>query len=103
MEKSERVARQKIYRAKLKQLVFDYYGSECVCCGENEAMFLALDHIHENGSEHRKEHNYGSGTSVHIWIIKNNFPEDVFQVLCFNCNRGKHFNNGVCPHKSGSQ
>lgn len=32
------------------------------------------------------------------WIINNDYPNDI-QVLCFNCNWGKHLNGGICPHK----
>ncbi len=36
--------------------------------------------------------------SLYRWIIKNNFPEE-FQILCFNCNSGRHINGGICPHE----
>jgi hypothetical protein len=32
-------------------------------------------------------------------LRKNGFPEG-FQVLCANCNIGRHINGGICPHES---
>jgi len=31
----------------------------------------------------------GTGATLYRWIIKNNFPPNIFQVLCFNCNSKK--------------
>lgn len=89
-------------QAVLREQIFSAYGGyKCACCGENEKLFLSIDHIHNNGAEQRKNGEYGrSGTSFYQWLRKNNFP-DGFQVLCMNCNMGKHRNGGVCPHQSG--
>ena len=38
-----------------------------------------------------------SGTSLVIWIKKNNFPKG-FQILCHNCNQTKGY-YGKCPHE----
>lgn len=84
----------KRYREKNKKLVFEHYGKECACCGESEKAFLTIDHIHGNGNKHRKQIH----RKTYIWLVKNNFPKG-FQTLCFNCNWGKYYNNGICPHK----
>ena len=84
----------KKYRRKLKLMAIKNYGGKCNCCGEKNPAFLSIDHINQNGAEHRKE----IGTHIEIWLRKNNYPRG-FQVLCFNCNWGKHINNGICPHK----
>ena len=81
-------------RDKYKELVFNHYGRKCECCGEEHIDFLTIDHINGNGEKHRKEIN----RRINDWLVKNNFP-DGFQVLCFNCNWGKHINHGICPHK----
>ena len=87
--------RNKGYRNK----VFDHYGWICKCCGENNSEFLTIDHINNNGAEHRKE-KAGSGSNIYRWLIKNNFPEG-FQTLCYNCNCAKQFRGkGECPHKN---
>lgn len=63
--------------------------------------FLTIDHINNNGAEHRRKlfgNRLIGGYAFYTWIIKNNFPEDL-QVLCMNCQFGRKFNNGVCPHE----
>jgi len=94
-QKSKEVDRKagKKYRVKQKILVINHYGGKCVCCGETNLVFLTIDHINNNGSTHRKE----IGSNLARWIIKNQYPIG-FQVLCWNCNLGKHLNNGICPH-----
>jgi len=86
---------KKKYEAKCKRLVFEHYGKICKCCGEDEKLFLTIDHINGGGEKHRKK----IGRKICVWLFKNNFPEG-FQTLCFNCNWGKHINGGICPHKT---
>lgn len=95
------IAIQKKRSDALKNQVYDHYGGyKCSCCGESIKEFLTLDHIDNDGAEHRKGlGNSGSGRGLYLWIIKNGFPK-MFQVLCMNCNWGKRMNNGICPHKS---
>lgn len=61
--------------------------------------FLAVDHIHNDGNEHRKVVNQGR---LYTWLRENAYPQG-FQVLCFNCNYGKSINGGVCPHKGAGE
>lgn len=86
----------KKYHDKLKQQIFDHYGWTCVCCGETILRFLTIDHMNNNGKQHRKE--VGGGNYLYRWLINNKFPEG-FQILCFNCNSGRAANGGICPHK----
>jgi len=80
---------------KRKKIVFDYYGGKCVCCGESNYAFLSIDHIDNDGKQHRQE----IGFSIYPWLIKHNFPTNKrLQILCFNCNLAKQF-FGECPHK----
>jgi hypothetical protein len=95
-EKSKRL------NAILRQEVFLAYGGfRCVCCNETEPMFLSIDHVENDGAEMRRrgEHSRG-GSQFYQWLRKRNYPTG-FQVLCMNCNLGKHRNGGVCPHQSG--
>ncbi len=81
-------------------LALKHYSDEtmkCKCCGESIERFLTIDHINNDGREHRKTNNEAR-KNLYKWLIKNNYP-DGFQVLCYNCNCGKALNNGVCPHK----
>jgi hypothetical protein len=96
-------AYQKRYRDKLKEIVYDYYGRRCACCGETEPMFLSIDHVNNDGYALRKYKGHPQQGHVRFlrWLIDNNFPSD-YQILCMNCNFGKAKNGGVCPHQTGS-
>jgi len=85
---------------RVRNAVFAAYGGfVCACCGETEPKFLSIDHIHNNGGQERRSGLYGnSGTAFYLWLRKNAFPSG-YQVLCMNCQVGKHRNNGVCPHQ----
>ena len=77
-----------------------YGGYKCNCCNETERMFLSIDHMDNNGAEERRSGKYnGGGSAFYNWLRKNNFPEG-YQVLCMNCQVGKHRNGGVCPHQT---
>lgn len=93
------------YRNAIKDKVFAHYGQLCACCGESERAFLTLDHIENNGADHRRELGGGRTTSTDKtwrWLVQNDFP-DGFQILCYNCNCGKRDNGGVCPHKKAKE
>lgn len=99
--KMKRSKNAKHWRLLAKIKVFEHYCPgriECACCREDKLVFLTIDHMKGDGNKHRREVKTVSGSGVHTWLIKNNFPVG-FQVLCFNCNVGKYFNGGVCPHK----
>lgn len=87
-------------RKERKVLVFKHYcGSDikCACCGERKVELLTLDHVNEDGKQHRDEINT---SSVYEHLLKINFKTTYeFQVLCYNCNLGKYRNGGICPHK----
>jgi hypothetical protein len=76
--------------------VFQHYGMKCSCCGEDKFSMLTIDHINNDGAEHRKK--IGGSSKTYLWLINNNFPKD-FQTLCFNCNISKEI-NGVCEHQT---
>lgn len=78
-----------------KEVMEAYGGPVCACCGETIERFLTIDHINNDGAEHRRAIRRNS---INKWLVENNFPAG-YQVLCFNCNMGKQLNGGVCPHK----
>jgi hypothetical protein len=83
--------------SKNRDIVFAAYGGYiCKCCGETEPSFMTIDHINGGGHAHVKM--IGGYGNLYAWLKRNNFPNG-FQVLCFNCNHGKHLNDGICPHK----
>jgi hypothetical protein len=81
------------WNLRRRKEVLDHYGSKCACCGESCYEFLTIDHINNDGKEHRKL--IGQQHLYH-WLRKNGYP-DGFQILCWNCNSAKH-HYGVCPH-----
>lgn len=90
---------------RLRDEVYAAYGGyRCVCCGETEPSMLTLDHINEDGAEHRRMLSGGKSSRVPVDIYRRlrdaGFPPDI-QVLCYNCNISKHRNGGVCAHKLG--
>jgi transcription elongation factor Elf1 len=93
------------YRQRLRQEVLTAYAVDgaisCKCCGENEEKFLAIDHVNDDGSAHRKTlKNGASGNVFYKWLRDNGWPPG-FQILCHNCNFAKSA-HGVCPHQAKS-
>ncbi len=80
-------------RAKLKHTILTAYDGFCVGCGEADTDVLVIDHVHNDGSEHRKK---VPKDKLYVWLKQQGFPEG-FQVLCRNCNRIKEKNGGRIP------
>ena len=92
--------KQRRHSQKVKAEVFNHYGNgivACACCGENLLVFLTIDHINNDGAEHRRNNKLKSSTHMYIWLRKNGYPEG-FQILCWNCQWGKQL-LGTCPHQ----
>ncbi len=91
---------------KVKIEVFAAYGGcSCACCGESELRFLTIDHVNNDGAEHRRQL-FGTskqigGSRLYRVLKKQGFPPG-FQVLCFNCNVAKGF-FGECPHQTAKR
>lgn len=88
---------------RLKAAAYDAYGRACVCCGETEPTFLTLDHVNNDGADWRRKvfgrnGGNGAGGATYRWCKHNGYPP-IFQVLCWNCQQGKRFNGGICPHQ----
>jgi hypothetical protein len=88
---------QRAYDRANKIKIIKAYGSKCICCGETILEFLTIDHINSNDMTGSKENKHGSGSKLYRWLIKNNFPKEGYQLLCYNCNGSKYF-FGYCPH-----
>lgn len=86
---------------KLKLAALGAYGGSCVCCGESDHRFLSIDHVDQDGAEHRRDIKSVGGYSTYYWLKNHDYP-DGFQVMCFNCNHGRFINGGVCPHQEGA-
>ena len=81
-------------REKLKDEVIRAYGGKCECCGETTPEFLAIDHRHGGGTQHRKT--VSSPTALRRLVIRQGFP-DTYRLLCHNCNQAIGW-FGSCPH-----
>jgi len=90
-------------RNKLINEVFMVLGNACACCGETERSFLCIDHINNDGAEHRKLRGASAkgrnGVDIYVDVRKEGFPRDRYQVLCFNCNMSK-YRKGKCFHQT---
>lgn len=75
-----------------RQAVLDHYGRKCAYCGDDRELFLTIDHVNNDGAEHRRQmygnSRTGSGSPVYQWLRTKGYPPE-FQVLCFNCNSAK--------------
>ena len=82
--------------SEARKVVLKFYGAFCGCCGEDEESFLDIDHVFNDGADHRRE----IKKDLCVWIVQNNFPNpERYQVLCSNCNQGKRRAGGICPHE----
>ena len=86
------------YRMKRRLEALSHYSNGkmvCLCCGESNVEFLALDHIDGGGVRHKRENKIGS---IYPWLRKRGYPEG-YRVLCHNCNMSLGF-YGYCPHNN---
>ena len=74
-------------RRRLEALV--HYGKgklACVKCGFEDVRALTIDHINNDGAEHRKKisgRNLPDGR-IGMWLRARDYPEG-YQTLCMNC------------------
>ena len=90
---------RRAWSTKLKLEVLKAYGNKCECCGEDEPLFLAIDHINGGGRQERLSMKRESSKSFYIYLRQENYP-DKYRILCHNCNVGRHINGGICPHQA---
>lgn len=83
----------KSQRDNLWERVFALYGDVCSCCGEENKLFLTVDHINRDGSAGGRQ---GRESRWHYIKEKRN---DI-RILCYNCNCGRERNGGICPHQT---
>jgi hypothetical protein len=88
--------RKRLQRAKERLEMLNAYGAKCVCCFLDRVEFLAIDHVNNNGAEHRKE---VPASAMYKFLKSLDWPKDDYQILCHNCNTAKWI-YGQCPHQS---
>ncbi len=94
--------RKKYYKMdalRTKKQVLSHYGGRCFCCGEQRVGFLTIDHINNDGSRDYRKRKAARG---YRWVIIAGFPVDL-RVACYNCNCGRYYNGGICPHREGGE
>ena len=84
-------------RATLRAEFIHEYGGVCSCCGENTPVFLTLEHLDNDGKEHRDEVGHDPGQLLRD-LKRRGWPKDKYTLMCFNCNRARWV-LGECPHK----
>lgn len=92
--KYEELNRVQDYQYELKQIAFFIYSNgmmKCNKCGFDDFDCLDIDHINNNGCEHRHK-NPNISKSFYVYLQKFGYPVD-YQVLCKNCNWKKHICN----------
>lgn len=86
----------KRYRERARREAFAAYGDRCACCGEANPAFLTIDHIGNNGKQHRLSRE-GRTINIYAWARRHGYPLTL-QLLCANCNFGRAWHDGICPH-----
>jgi hypothetical protein len=83
--------------ARVRAAAISGYGGVCVCCGEADPNVLELDHVNNDGSQHRRE----VGPSMYRWALRNGFPPRL-QLLCANCHSAKT-RTGDCSYRAAKK
>ncbi len=92
--------RHRTWRRQLYDEVLAHYGDKCACCGEPNKAFLTLDHVNNDGAQHRRKLKTKGGYRFYR-LMKAQWYPPILQVLCYNCNNAKRI-YGVCPHQQNS-
>ena len=85
--------KQTIYIRKKRVTLIELMDSKCVCCGEDDPIYLQVDHVYNDG--YKDNVRTSSGISRAKVTVKQYLETpDRFQLLCSNCNHAKHKNGG---------
>jgi len=83
-------------REKLRDEVYAAYGGyRCKFCDETRIEALQIDHVADDGADHRRRIGRG-GQALYSWLKRHNYPSG-FQVLCASCNTVKRICGFVPP------
>jgi hypothetical protein len=100
----DNATQQKHKNLSALMLAIEHYGGfdpKCACCREAIPSFLTIDHVNNDGAKLRLE--WGGrpdwgGHHLARKLKQKGWPSG-YQILCMNCNLGRHKNGGICPHK----
>jgi len=90
--------KRELTNAKIVSEALEHYGNKCVCCGENNKLFLVFDHVRGGGAKFRHKTGMTGRVRMSYWLKKNKWPSDI-QILCSNCNAAKG-DKQTCPCKN---
>lgn len=80
-------------RIKIREDIVALFGGKCQKCGYNKDIrALQIDHINGVPSETKSRWHRG-GVGLYRAILRNEYPKELFQLLCANCNVIKKFEN----------
>lgn len=96
IDKSRKIRKKKDILT-VKKNIIDAYGGSCKCCGESDFSFLTIDHVFGGGRRENRDINK-FGIDFYRWLKKNNYPQNEYQLLCYNCNCSDGI-YGQCYHK----
>lgn len=57
------------YRLLVKHEVIEKYGGKCLCCGEEQILFLTIDHKNNDGHEDRQKYTEQKTHHQHLGIL----------------------------------
>jgi len=99
--RSQRLIQGKQRSKTIKIEVMTYYSKGvpmCECCEIKDIEFLSIDHVNNDGAEHRRKTGIKGGEDMYRWLRRNDYPLG-FRVLCMNCQLATRL--GICPHQKG--
>lgn len=86
------------YRWKLKLEALNAYGGHCSICGISNPQYLTVDHIDNDGADHREQvmgSRRAAGWNFYAWLRKEKYPPG-YQILCWNHNSSKDTHPELC-------
>jgi hypothetical protein len=84
----------KVRAQEMKRRTIQVYGGQCECCGEMTPEFLSIDHI--DGRD--PSVNYDKERFRIRKAVLRGVRIEGLRLLCYNCNCGREWNGGICPH-----
>lgn len=82
-------AEDRVNRARVYQAILQGLGNKCLRCGFSDERALQIDHVNNNGYQHRRE--YHGPTRAYYKNILENIASGEYQLLCANCNWIKQY------------
>ena len=105
--KEKRASYVKRHRLKRRLEALIRYGNgklACIRCGFTDERALSIDHINNDGAEHRRRM-YGDklpDPRLYMWLRARSYPEG-FQTLCMNCQFIKERERQGVTHLTGQE